>query len=178
MGNEFGLKPPPKPGRPKATTSWPAWYYSADGDKRIFNGPEEIPEGWATSRGNAASLARRKAEEAAANQPRLTREEIIAELKDRAVKFNYKSDTGQLWQLLRDIRERYGADPAAEKAVDNPNLAQEDEPVPEALVEESTLPISKVDAKAGDATFKRLPAENREAALAAMPAGWGKPKSE
>lgn len=26
--------------------SWPAWFYGEDGQAQIFNGPDEVPEGW------------------------------------------------------------------------------------------------------------------------------------
>lgn len=128
MPNDFGLKPAAEPTKPalppEGDRNWPAWYYSADGDSRIFNGPEEVPEGWATSEYNARQLKREKDKaerDAKRDEPKelMPRKAIIAELKDRGIEFDWKKPTGELWQLLRDLREHEGSKDEAKIAAAN-----------------------------------------------------------
>lgn len=48
MPNELAKDGPKKPAPPRFPegTTWPGWYYGPNGAADIFNGPDEVPEGW------------------------------------------------------------------------------------------------------------------------------------
>lgn len=126
MANDFNLRHPSKAGRAKHKTSWPAWYYGPDGESRIFNAPEEVPDDWATNEQEAKRMKREREKDP---ETRMTRKEIIDELKARGVKYDYQKPAGELWQLLRDIREHEGPLEAEPKAVAPESVAPAVEPV-------------------------------------------------
>lgn len=125
MANDFGMKRPPAPAVPKPNTpqgtkvSWPAWYYGPNpGEKRLCNGPDAVPDGWATSPYNAQQLAR-EARKEKGDEGRMSREDIIADLKAMDVRFDWNKPTGELWSLLRDLREHAASKDAAKIAEAN-----------------------------------------------------------
>lgn len=62
MPNELAKDGPKKPAPPRFPegTTWPGWYYGPDGAAEIFNGPDEVPEGWEDHPAKVAAKAPRK----------------------------------------------------------------------------------------------------------------------
>lgn len=76
-------------------TEWPAWFYGPDGERKVFQGPDEVPEGWQDS-------PRPKVSGDLNNDGIVepSKAEIIKTLRERKVAFDARWSIARLSALL------------------------------------------------------------------------------
>jgi hypothetical protein len=91
------------------TPGFPAYYYSPDGEARIFQSADEVPEGWTTKHPDH-HIDDKKPEPAAPPVDKLTREEVIAALVSGGIEFKKNAGTAALEKQLRESAIAYLTD--------------------------------------------------------------------
>lgn len=64
---------------PYEYTSWPAWHWGPEGQRQIFNAPEEVPAGWARNRDEVDGDAAEDEREITTEQATLTAAKLEAD---------------------------------------------------------------------------------------------------
>lgn len=77
---------------------WPSWYYGPDGEAKIFQREEDVPQGW---KNTPYPPAPEKAPEPVPTGP--TREEMIAELEAAGVALKRNFSTAKLRELFDQL---------------------------------------------------------------------------
>jgi hypothetical protein len=73
---------------------WPAWRFGPDGDKALFEKPEDVPDGWTKKPGQIF--------EAPEAKPDLCKETMIARLIDLKIKVDPRWGRAKLKEVLDD----------------------------------------------------------------------------
>jgi len=74
---------------------WPAWRWSPDGEKALFERPEDVPEGWTAKPPVLFNQPEVK--------PRPTREEVLKNLKELGVTPDPRWGLGKLIEVWKEL---------------------------------------------------------------------------
>lgn len=81
--------------RRRNKVEWPAWRYSPDGEAKMFDKPEDVPEGWLDRKPQVF--------EAPEPLPDIDRASLELKLKDANVDIDPRWGKAKLEQVWRDI---------------------------------------------------------------------------
>lgn len=73
---------------------WPAWYYSPDGEGKVFNHIQDVPYGW---------LRHKPKEFTSADPLSIDKDSVVQELNRREIKIDPRWGKAHLKKVLDDI---------------------------------------------------------------------------
>lgn len=93
--------------------AWPAWFYGPEGQSRVFNNPEEVPDGWVdydefaagALEGVASSGEGAKTNPSGAEGARVLTADQRKSAIDKLVDGNTQKDLATMLELMNEARE-------------------------------------------------------------------------
>lgn len=86
-------RPAPRRNR-RVVAQWPGWWFGPDGDKALFDTPEDVPQGWKNRPWQQFEIVETEAT--------LPKEEAIQQLKALGVSIDPRWGTAKLNEVLKE----------------------------------------------------------------------------